>query len=92
MKISTREVEMVTYRSEELEKFKSQFGMCSRMTYEMLEEIDNDIKSDIDDSQFIIRTRYNGTMDIIAIGASPIDSAIQEIENIISNLTEGYYE
>ena len=66
--------------------------MCSRMTYEMLEEIDNDIKSDIDDSQFIVRTRSNGTMDIIAIGASPIDSAIQEIETIISNLTEGYYE
>ena len=34
----------------------------------------------------------NGTMDIIAIGDAPIDSAIQEIENIISNLTEGYYE
>lgn len=92
MKISTREVEMVTYRSEELEKFKSQFGMCSRMTYEMLEEIDNDIESDIDDSQFIVRTRSNGTMDIIAIGDAPINSAIQEIETIISNLTEGYYE
>lgn len=92
MKISTREVEMVTYRSEVLEKFKAQFGMCSRATYEMLEEIDNDIKSDINDYQFIVRTNSNGTMDIIAIGDAPIDSAIQEIENIISNLTEGYYE
>lgn len=91
MKINTREVEMVTYRSEELEKFKAQFGMCG-MTYEMLEEIDNDIKSDINDSQFIVKMYSDGTMHIIAIGDAPIDSAIQEIENIISNLTEGYYE
>lgn len=92
--MSTSEIKMVpyvTYTSERLREFQDQFNGTG-IFYDTLSEIENDVKSDINDNDFIIRMFLNGTFEIVAISDKRIEDAIAHIENIIDEMTEGYYE
>lgn len=90
----TSEIKMVpyvTYTSERLREFQDQFNGTG-IFYDTLSEIENDVKSDINDNDFIIRMFLNGTFEIVAISDKLIEDAIAHIDNIIDEMTEGYYE
>lgn len=90
----TSEIKMVpyvTYTSERLREFQDQFNGTG-IFYDTLSEIENDVKSDINDNDFIIRMFLNGTFEIVAISDKRIEDAIAHIDNIIDEMTEGYYE
>ena len=92
--MSTSEIKMVpyvTYTSERLREFQDQFNGTG-IFYDTLNEIENDVKSDINDNDFIIRMFLNGTFEIVAISDKRIEDAIAHIDNIIDEMTEGYYE
>ena len=92
--MSTSEIKMVpyvTYTSERLREFQDQFNGTG-IFYDTLSEIENDVKSDINDNDFIIRMFLNGTFEIVAISDKRIEDAIAYIDNIIDEMTEGYYE
>ena len=92
--MSTSEIKMVpyvTYTSERLREFQDQFNGTG-IFYDTLSEIENDVKSDINDNDFIIRVFLNGTFEIVAISDKRIEDAIAHIDNIIDEMTEGYYE
>lgn len=92
--MSTSEIKMVpyvTYTSERLREFQDHFNGTG-IFYDTLSEIENDVKSDINDNDFIIRMFLNGTFEIVAISDKRIEDAIAHIENIIDEMTEGYYE
>lgn len=92
--MSTSEIKMVpyvTYTSERLREFQDQFNGTG-IFYDTLSEIENDVKSDINDNDFIIRMFLNGTFEIVAISDKRIEDAIAHIYNIIDEMTEGYYE
>lgn len=92
--MSTSEIKMVpyvTYTSERLREFQDQFNGTG-IFYDTLSEIENDVKSDINDNDFIIRMFLNGTFEIVAISDKQIEDAIAHIDNIIDEMTEGYYE
>ncbi|QEG13323.1 hypothetical protein KAALPHA_305 [Klebsiella phage vB_KaeM_KaAlpha] len=92
--MSTSEIKMVpyvTYTSERLREFQNQFNGTG-IFYDTLSEIENDVKSDINDNDFIIRMFLNGTFEIVAISDKRIEDAIAHIDNIIDEMTEGYYE
>ncbi|ADB81759.1 hypothetical protein VPA32_orf280 [Klebsiella phage vB_KpnM_VPA32] len=92
--MSTSEIKMVpyvTYTSERLREFQDQFNGTG-IFYDTLSEIENDVKSDINDNDFIIRMFLNGTFEIVAISDKRIEDAIAHIDNIIDEMTEGYYE
>ncbi|AVR55434.1 hypothetical protein PSH1140_229 [Enterobacter phage myPSH1140] len=84
-------VPYVTYTSERLREFQEQFNGTG-IFYDTLSEIENDVKSDINDNDFIIRMFLNGTFEIVAISDKRIEDAIAHIDNIIDEMTEGYYE
>ncbi|SCN45955.1 hypothetical protein [Enterobacter phage vB-EclM_KMB19] len=84
-------VPYVTYTSERLREFQDQFNGTG-IFYDTLSEIENDVKSDINDNDFIIRMFLNGTFEIVAISDKRIEDAIAHIDNIIDEMTEGYYE
>lgn len=90
----TSEIKMVpyvTYTSERLREFQDQFNGTG-IFYDTLSEIENDVKSDINDNDFVIRMFLNGTFEIVAISDKRIEDAIAHIDNIIDEMTEGYYE
>jgi hypothetical protein len=92
--MSISEIKMVpyvTYTSERLREFQEQFNDTG-IFYDTLSEIENDVKSDINDNDFIIRMFLNGTFEIVAISDKRIEDAIAHIDNIIDEMTEGYYE
>lgn len=92
--MSTSEIKMVpyaTYTSDRLREFQDQFNGTG-IFYDTLSEIENDVKSDINDNDFIIRMFLNGTFEIVAISDKRIEDAIAHIDNIIDEMTEGYYE
>lgn len=92
--MSISEIKMVpyvTYTSERLREFQEQFNGTG-IFYDTLSEIENDVKSDINDNNFIIRMFLNGTFEIVAISDKRIEDAIAHIDNIIDEMTEGYYE
>ncbi|WVT33383.1 hypothetical protein PS49_279 [Aeromonas phage PS49] len=92
--MSISEIKMVpyvTYTSERLREFQEQFNGTG-IFYDTLSEIENDVKSDINDNDFIIRMFLNGTFEIVAISDKRIEDAIAHIDNIIDEMTEGYYE
>lgn len=92
--MSTSEIKMVpyvTYTSERLREFQDQFNGTG-IFYDTLSEIENDVKSDINDNDFIIRMFLNGTFEIVAISDKRIEDTIAHIDNIIDEMTEGYYE
>lgn len=92
--MSISEIKMVpyvTYTSDRLREFQDQFNGTG-IFYDTLSEIENDVKSDINDNDFIIRMFLNGTFEIVAISDKRIEDAIAHIDNIIDEMTEGYYE
>ncbi|QQG32254.1 hypothetical protein CkP1_0272 [Citrobacter phage CkP1] len=92
--MSMSEIKMVpyvTYTSERLREFQEQFNGTG-ILYDTLSEIENEVKSDINDNDFIIRMFLNGTFEIVSISDKRIEDAIAHIENIIDEMTEGYYE
>lgn len=92
--MSTSEIKMVpyiTYTSMKLREFQEQFNGTG-IFYDTLNEIENDVKSDINDNDFIIRMFLNGTFEIVAISDKGLEDAIYQIDNIIEEMTEGYFE
>lgn len=91
MIIQTKQVQLTTYRSELFNKFREKFG-ASGIVYDVIYEIEQDVKNEIDSADFIIMTYSNCDFDIVVTGCEDVQVAIDKINQIIFNLVSDYLE